>query len=388
MSDLAILACFAKAPDREVARRVLREAELGAELFETLDELLDRATSGAGALLLEEEVLAGRLSRLKDCLGAQPSWSNLPVVLLARRSPGGTSSAGSWASNIRNVMVVERPVGAAALTSALEAALDARRRQYEVRDLLESLRRLNETLEQRVAARTADLERSNSELEQFAYVASHDLQEPLRMVTGFMGLLKRNYDDRLDDKAREYVDFAVDGAQRMSELIRDLLDFSRVGTRGREWQPVEMRWVLDKALQQCGTAIRDSGAEVVAGELPTVCGDERQLVQLLQNFITNAIKFRREGVDPRIEVSAERQDERWLLSVADNGIGIDLSQAERVFEIFQRLHTRDRYEGTGIGLAICRKIVERHGGRIWVESTPGEGSTFYFTLPVAKDAPE
>jgi PAS domain S-box-containing protein len=270
------------------------------------------------------------------------------------------------------------------LLSGMVARIDDQNHIWSIVADMTERKRYEEDLQ-----RTAEeLRRSNQELEQFAYVASHDLQEPLRMVTGFMGLLKRNYEDRLDDKAREYVDFAVDGAERMSGLIRDLLDFSRVGTRGHEWQPVAMRWVLDKVLQQCGTAIRDSGAEVVAGELPTVCGDEQQLVQLLQNLITNAIKFRREGVAPRIEVSAEAQDERWLFSVADNGIGIDPSQAERVFEIFQRLHTRDRYEGTGIGLAICRKIVERHGGRIWVEPAPGGGSTFYFTLPVAKDAPE
>jgi PAS domain S-box-containing protein len=230
---------------------------------------------------------------------------------------------------------------------------------------------------------TADeLARSNQDLEQFAYVASHDLQEPLRMVTSYMGLLKQRYADKLDPTADEFIGYAVDGAKRMSQLISDLLAYSRVGTRGGEPRPTDCREVMAHVLETLRFAIEDNQTVVTHDPLPTVHGDATQLRQLFQNLISNAIKFRREE-PPRIHVGARSAEGMWEFAVRDNGIGMDQRHSDRIFRMFQRLHTRDKYPGTGIGLAICRKIVERHGGRIWVESEPGTGSTFYFTLPAA-----
>jgi PAS domain S-box-containing protein len=229
--------------------------------------------------------------------------------------------------------------------------------------------------------RTAEeLRRSNSDLEQFAYVASHDLQEPLRMVAGFVQLLQRQYASRLDADADKYIDFAVDGAKRMQTLINDLLAYSRVGTRGQERAPTDSAAALDCALANLRSSIDETAARITHGELPTVRADQVQLVQLFQNLVGNALKFRGQS-PPKIHVDATRQDDHWRFSVSDNGIGIDPQFQQRIFLIFQRLHTREHYPGTGIGLAICKKIVDRHGGRIWVESQAGRGATFYFTFP-------
>jgi light-regulated signal transduction histidine kinase (bacteriophytochrome) len=230
-----------------------------------------------------------------------------------------------------------------------------------------------------------DLEERNAELEQFAYVASHDLQEPLRMVSSFLQLLQRRYAGELDETADEYIEYAVDGAKRMQVLIRDLLAYSRVGTRGKPFKPIDMNRTLEVVLTDLGPALDDVDADVQAEPLPTISADETQMRQLLQNLIANAVKFRDDD-PPEVRVSAEKvqadDEPTWRFAVADNGIGIDPQYEDRVFQIFQRLHTRDEYEGTGIGLAMCKKIVERHGGRIWFESEPGQGTTFYFTIPV------
>ena len=231
--------------------------------------------------------------------------------------------------------------------------------------------------------RTAEeLRRSNAELEQFAYIASHDLQEPLRMVASYTQLLERRYAAQLDDAAREFIGYAVDGAKRMQQFITGLLRYSRVGTEPRVIEEVELGKVFEAAIANLRIAIEESGAKVESRGLPVVGGEPRQLTQLFQNLIANALKFRKPGEAPRVEVSAEPAGDFWQVSVRDNGIGLDPRFYERVFVIFQRLHTRDEHEGTGLGLAICKKIVERHGGRIWVESKEGEGATFSFTLPV------
>jgi len=241
-------------------------------------------------------------------------------------------------------------------------------------------------LEQRVAERTALLERSNQELEQFAYVASHDLQEPLRSIAGFLQLLERRSGPALDNEGKEFIDRAVNAAQRMKTLISDLLQFSRVGTRGRDPEPVNSAGCVENALRSLQNSIETTGAEIVIKDhLPTVLADESQLTQLFQNLIGNAIKFHGEA-QPRVRIEAVPEDGRWKFSVSDNGVGIKEEYFERVFQVFQRLHGREAYEGTGIGLAIAKKIVERHGGRIWIVSEPGKGATFNFTLPTTKES--
>lgn len=230
-----------------------------------------------------------------------------------------------------------------------------------------------------------ELKRSNAELEQFAYVASHDLQEPLRMVASFVQLLERRYQGRLDKDADEFIAFAVDGATRMQALIRDLLAYSRVGSRGRPLQPVACESVLAAVLDNLRIAIEDSAAQVRHDPLPVVLGDESQLIQLFQNLIGNAIKFRTEA-PPQVDIAASLEGVFWHFRFSDNGIGIDPEYADRIFVIFQRLHPADAYPGTGIGLSVCKKIVERHGGRIWVESSQGHGASFHFTLKAAPHA--
>ena len=331
----------------------------------------------------------------------------------------------------------------------LEMDIDVTDRRRTEAELEKHRHHLEELVRQRTAELEAanekltkaahELAQSNEDLQQFAYVASHDLQEPLRMVNGFLKLLEDRYRSLLDDKAREFIDFAVEGATRMSQLIRDLLEYSRVDRRGEAFELISVGRALDDALANLDGAIRETHAAVTHDELPSVLGDQTQLMLLFQNLIGNAIKFRREGVTPEIHIGVEKgsgvrsqesevrgrrsevrgrrsevrgqrsgdsgQEERgpkeekplstpdprtpnpepWLFFVRDNGIGIDPIYFNRLFVIFQRLHTRDQYPGTGIGLAICKKIVERHGGRIWVEATPGEGSAFYFTLSERKE---
>jgi PAS domain S-box-containing protein len=239
---------------------------------------------------------------------------------------------------------------------------------------------VRKTAEAELLVMVDELNRSNEELGQFAYIASHDLQEPLRMVASYTQLLSRRYKGQLDADADEFIAFAVDGASRMQRLIDDLLAFSRVGTKGRDLQATSSEMALDTALLNLRGAVKDSGAVVTHDALPIVMADPVQLVQLFQNLVGNAIKYQNPQT-PRVNISADQTSPRvWTFAVKDNGLGIDPQYFERIFGMFQRLHKRDEFAGTGIGLAICKKIVERHGGTIWVESTPGEGSTFRFTL--------
>lgn len=255
------------------------------------------------------------------------------------------------------------------------------------------LRRHAAELERRVAEKTRELDRradalarSNIELERFAYVASHDLQEPLRMVASYTQLLAKRYKGRLDTDADEFIEFAVDGATRMQTLINDLLTYSRVSSQGRGFETVDCEALLDRVLKNLQGAQIETQAIIRRTQLPQVVADGFQLAQLFQNLIGNAIKFCH-GRTPEIDIAAKRMGAHWLFSVADNGIGIEAKYFNQLFAVFKRLHTRAEYPGTGIGLAICKKVIERHGGHIWVESRPGEGSTFFFTIP-APPAPD
>jgi len=230
-----------------------------------------------------------------------------------------------------------------------------------------------------LAGKQQELERSNHDLEQFAYAASHDLQEPLRAVSGYCQLLARRYSGKLEPQAEQYVAEAVNGARRMQLLIEGLLAYSRIGRQGNPLVPTDARAAFDQSLVNLRTIIEESGATITHDPLPTVLADPMQLMLLFQNLIGNALKYRGNH-PPEVHVSAQEDENECLFAVRDNGIGIDPKYKDRIFLIFQRLHTRDEYPGTGIGLAICKRIVERHGGRIWVESRPGQGSTFYFTL--------
>ena len=252
------------------------------------------------------------------------------------------------------------------------------RKEYE-----ESLTRLNAQLERHAK----DLELSNKELEQFAYIASHDLQEPLRMVSSFMTQLDKKYADRLDDKARQYIHFAVDGAMRMKQIILDLLEFSRVGKHEGKLKDVSLNEVLKEVLHMQQKKIEESGASIQFEQLPTLRTYRSPLVQVMHNLLGNALKYHREGMPPEIYIEAREHGNKWLISVKDNGIGIESEYHDKIFIIFQRLHGKDEFSGTGIGLAIVKKIVENLGGSIWLESEPGYGSTFYFTLPRENDSP-
>ena len=242
------------------------------------------------------------------------------------------------------------------------------------------LRAHHEQLERVVQERTADLTAVNRELELFAYVASHDLQEPLRMVTSYLKLLEQKYRGRLDEKADLYIHYAVDGGLRMQKLIDGLLSYSRLSQSVR-FTPVDVNAAFSVAVTNLAPTISEKNAVVTKDTLPTLSGDEIQLQQLLQNLISNGLKYTKAGIVPRVHVTAEWQEGAWVFSVTDNGIGIDPHDFDKIFQVFHRLHTREEYPGTGIGLASCKKIVERHGGDIWVESTPGKGSTFSFRIP-------
>ena len=277
------------------------------------------------------------------------------------------------------------PIGCLNLHSLTESAYSGRHRLLAERIGVYIAGAIaNAQLHAQVSRQTEELERSNRELEQFAYVASHDLQEPLRMVSSYVALLGRRYDGQLDERADKYIHFAVDGANRMQRLIHDLLAYSRVGTRGVELTPTDTVSLVRETLSNLEVAIDESDAKVVYSDLPWVMGDPSQLRQLFQNIIGNALKFRSES-RPRVELCASRDGDHWTFSIRDNGVGFDQRYAERIFGVFKRLHRNAEIPGTGIGLAICQRIIDRHGGRIWAESKLGEGSCFYFTLPAVAE---
>jgi len=248
--------------------------------------------------------------------------------------------------------------------------------QCNIRDI--SVRK---KLEEDLVVKAAELARSNVELQQFAYIASHDLQEPLRAISGFTELLVKRYHGKIDEKADTYIDFITEGTTRMQQMIQDLLSYSRVQTQVHEFVSIDSNTSLDLALSDLQVATKEHNAVITNDPLPSIFADQEQITKMFQNLIGNAIKFHKPDVVPNIHISSKQDGNNWIFSVSDNGIGIDQEYADRIFKIFQRLHTRGEYPGTGIGLAICKRIAEQHGGTIWIESVPGSGSTFYFTIP-------
>ena len=359
-SDLIILVWVASPANMEVVSGLLQRAGLHFRACGSIDSLFEQATQNVGALLIEDEVLtAPALKKLTGFLDEQPQWSDMPVILLAKRVVNKP-----WLRWISRLTVLEQPVTSLVLVSVLRMAMNARKRQYEVRDLL------------------TNLQRSNEDLERFAYISTHDLQEPVRMVSMYVGKLASKYRDTLDPDTAESIRFAKEGAVRISNLIKDLLKYSRVSMEARRFEPTDTGELLRRVLDNLQMAIRETNAQVTLGELPTVQGDATQLGQVFQNLIENALRYRKDNEPPKIHVTAEKKDGKWLFKVRDNGIGIDPRFHDQVFAVFKRLHAdRGKYPGTGIGLAIVKRIIERHHGSVCVESKPGEGSTFCFTLP-------
>jgi signal transduction histidine kinase len=346
--------------DAELVLRALRQSgfEATEDLVQTAEEFIALVRRNSYDIILADYKL--------------PNWNGMESIELLRRE-----------SLDIPVILVSGALGELTAVECIkQGAAD-----YVLKDQLArlpgSVRRAVREKELREENRQAqeDLARSNRDLEQFAYVASHDLQEPLRMVATYTQLLAERYRGKLDADADKYIHYAVDGALRMQKLVQDLLTFSRVGRQHVALQSTDCNIVLQTALLNLEAAIREGHAVVEHGQLPVVMADSSQLAQVFQNLIGNAVKFH--GAEsPLVRVNAEAQAREWVFSVADNGIGIAPEQAENVFIIFRRLHTRAEYPGNGIGLSICKKIIEQHGGRIWFESEPGHGSSFRFTLPI------
>lgn len=348
-----------------------------------LPGLSDFAQTTRGAAFPSGEDLPGRV------------WATGRSVVLAELAPEPTLLRASQASQAKLQSGHGFPIW---LGNELLGVLEFYRRDKDTpdRDAMEmlaavgsqiGLRMERDRAGEQLRAASANLERSNTELQQFASLASHDLSEPLRMVISYLDLLRTFEKGHLKPESTEFISFAVDGAHRMQRLITDLLAYSRVDSSGRSLKPTDLEQALSSALANLKVAIEESGVTIIHGPLPTVQGDVIQLTQVFQNLIGNAIKFR--GKEPaRIEINAARREAEWLLTVRDNGIGIDPRNYERIFVIFQRLHTRQEYPGTGMGLAICKRIIERHGGKLWVESKPGQGATFSFTLHGATEKSE
>jgi len=338
------------------------------------EECLTLLTRVVPRLILLDVQMPG-IDGFETCrrLKANPRTRDIPVIFMTALSDTADKVTGFEAGAVD---YVTKPLDGAEVLARIgtHLTLDSLRRQLQAQ---------NAQLQQEIVAREEiqrALQRSNAELEQLAYVASHDMQEPLRMVASYLQLVAQRYQGKLDADADEFIGFAVDGAKRMQALINDLLAYSRVGTKARPFAPTDCAALLATVISDLGVAIGETGARITHDPLPVVMADAMQLTHLFQNLLGNAIKFHG-GEPPQVHIAAEPVGADWCFSVRDNGIGIAPEYFERIFVLFQRLHGRREYSGTGIGLALCKKIAERHGGRIWVESSPGAGSVFRFTIP-------
>lgn len=344
------------------------------------EEGIERAQFGQPDLILLDVMMPG-MGGFEACrrLKTNESTKSIPVIFMTALSDIADKITGY---KVGAVDYVTKPFHAEEVLARINTHLKLQAMQ---RQLAEQNRQLQDEIAVRqhaeaiIAQRSEELARSNAELEQMAYVASHDLQEPLRMVASYVQLLEKRYHDKLDADANEFIAFAVDGVKRMQALIDDLLTYSRVGTKAAPLHTVDSGAAVTAAIRSLQIAIKECGAQINVQALPMILGDARQLEQLFLNLLANAIKFRGDA-KPLIHIRAEADQDFWRFSVQDNGIGIAPEYFDRIFVMFQRLHARREYPGTGMGLAICKKIVERHGGRIWVESKPGQGATFLFTL--------
>jgi two-component system sensor histidine kinase/response regulator len=362
----------------EVVGRHLERHGYCAVVAQGGEEGIERAELVRPSLILLDVLMPG-LDGFETCrrLKERESTREIPVIFMTALTDTADKLTGF---EVGAVDYVTKPIDGAEVLARIgtHLTLDSLRRQLQTQNV-----QLQHEIGVREEVQRA-LQSSNAELEQLAYVASHDMQEPLRMVASYLQLVAQRYQGKLDADADEFIGFAVDGAKRMQALINDLLSYSRVGTKARPLAPTNCEATVATAISDLSVAIREIGARITHGPLPVVMADAMQLTQLFQNLLGNAIKFR--GAEPpRVHIDAEPVGADWCFSVRDNGIGIAPEYFERIFVLFQRLHGRREYSGTGIGLALCKKIVERHGGRIWVESTPGAGSVFRFTIPRRDD---
>ena len=352
--------------DAPLLAATLAGLKIDSEIAADGDLLLAKLREGAGAAIVAEEALrADHVKTLAEWLTSQPPWSDMPFLVLTsggRPTPQSARRAQEL-QTLGNITLIERPVRPETVQTAIRAALRARQRQYEMR------------------SRQEELIRANADLEQFAHSASHDLREPIRSISIYTELIKKNYGQVLNHKGAEYLGFVRAGAERMEALLEDLLSYAQASSIPDEVpDAIHARAPLDAALENLAGSIRDSHAHIEIGEMPLVRVRSGHLQQLFQNLVGNAIKYKN-AEPPHVRVAARTEDTQWVFSIEDNGIGIAEEYKETIFGIFKRLHTNQAYPGTGMGLAICQRVVERYRGRIWVQSQIGRGSTFFFTLP-------
>jgi signal transduction histidine kinase len=361
--------------DAPLVVQALQRAGFDACAVASVDQLIDGIRSGIGAVMIAGEALDHQsMKSLSACMAAQPAWSDIPIIVLTSdvMSQSNTHAAIPPFEEMGNVTLLPRPFSVRTVVGIVRFALRSRCRQYGTRELI---RQLDE--------KTQDLTRSNSEFQSFAYTAAHDMREPIRVVESYLSLVSERFDTALGPTGMRYIGNAASAASRMRTLLQALLAYAHVGNSALVATQVSLKAVATAAIKNLSDAIsRCSGTVMITSDDSTVHGDEALLTQLLQNLIGNGLKFQKPGAIPHIEVAWTVDGDQWTCSVRDNGIGIPSEARERVFSIFQRLHAIGEYPGSGIGLATCRRIVDRHGGRIWVESEVGVGSTFHVVIPI------
>ncbi len=352
--------------DALATSKILQTAELNPLICKTLDEVIREMEAGAGAVVLAKEALTqDSVATFSASLASQPKWSSMPIILLISYDElnQGNEKTLKLLEPLRSTTLLERPVRTRTFLSVVKSALADRNRQCEMKNLLE------------------ELEQSRQGLDSFAAVAAHDLKSPLNSITQFTELLVEDYGDKLGSDAAEYTDFIISAGKRMSRLIDSLLVYARSGAKF-EPKPVDLEEVSHDVIKNLNAQLRSTSTRLTFhSKLPTVLGDEVRMSQLLQNLIANSIKFQKPGAVPQIDISCREDEGSWLFELKDNGIGMAQEQSRSVFEVFKKLNTDAEYEGSGIGLSVCKKIVEGHGGKIWLESIRGEGTRFFFTLP-------